>query len=110
MKTFKVALFQRIVGSSYEYTTVMSFASTIKDEDADRFIPGGYVRLSPWLNIDFPSLDTETVIDSQMKQLDKAEQEIREQFQERLNTINDTRQRIRALAFKPSDQNTEQSK
>lgn len=95
----KVALFQRV--GDYSYLTTRNFSLDLSDEDADRRVADGHVRLSPWLEIEFPSLDDDDVINAQLAQLDKAEQRAREELQQRLNAINDTRQKILALSFKP---------
>lgn len=100
MKKQKVALFERV--GSFGYLTCWAFDPKLPDEEADARMPDGYVRLSPWLEIEFPSLDDSAVIESQLKQLDKAEQKAREELQQRLNAINDTRQKILALSFKPA--------
>lgn len=100
MKKQKVALFQRV--GDLSYLTTWAFDTKVSDESADTRVPDGYVRLSPWLEIEFPSLDDSAVIDSQLKQLDKAEQKAREELQHRLNAINDARQKILALTFKPA--------
>jgi hypothetical protein len=97
----KVALFQRI--GDYSYLTTRNFSLDLPDEDADSCVSDGYVRLSPWIEIEFPSLDTGDVIKAQLAQLDKAEQKAREELQQRLNVINDTRKRILALSFKPAE-------
>jgi hypothetical protein len=96
----KVALFQRI--GCGDYLTTWCTAPDRPDDDADETIPDGYVRLSPWIEIEFPSLDTGDVINAQLAQLDKAEQKAREELQQRLNAINDTRKRILALSFNPA--------
>jgi hypothetical protein len=96
----KVALFQRV--GDYSYLTIRNFPLDLSDEDADRCVSDGHVRLSPWLEIEFPSLDTDDVINAQLAQLDKAEQRAREELQQRLNAINDTRQKLLALSFQPA--------
>jgi len=96
----KVALFQRV--GDYSYLATRNFSLDLSDEDADSCVSDGYVRLSPWIEIEFPSLDTGDVIQAQLAQLDKAEQKAREELQQRLNAINDTRQRILALSFNPA--------
>lgn len=96
----KVALFQRV--GDYSYLATRNFSLDLSDEDADSCVSDGYVRLSPWLVIDFPSLESDEIVNSQLAQLDKAEQRAREELQQRLNAINDTRQKILALSFKPA--------
>lgn len=101
MNKRKVALFQRIGWVDHRCT--WSSEAGTSDEYSDETVPDGYVRLSPWIEIEFPSLDTGDVIQAQLAQLDKAEQIAREELQQRLNEINDTRQKILALSFNPAE-------
>lgn len=100
MKKQKVALFQRVGTSTW--TTVFGFRPDKTDAEADDTVPNGYVRISPWLEIDFPELDDGTIVAKQLEQLDKAEQAAREELQQRLNQINDARQQLLALTVKPA--------
>ncbi|MBX6381475.1 MAG: hypothetical protein IRZ07_00670 [Microbispora sp.] len=100
MNKRKVALFQRIGWVDHRCT--WSSEAGTSDEDSDETIPDGYVRLSPWLEIEFPTLGSDDVINAQLAQLDKAEQKAREELQQKLNAIDDTRRKILALAFNPA--------
>jgi hypothetical protein len=57
----------------------------------------GYTRMSEDLEVDFPMLPTEVVVEGQLKQLDAAEKELRNQFQRKLNEIAEARAKLLSL-------------
>lgn len=57
----------------------------------------GYTRVSEYVDIDFPALPPEVVIEGQLKQLDTAETELRSQFQQKLNEIAEARAKLLSL-------------
>jgi hypothetical protein len=58
----------------------------------------GYIRLSEDLEVNFPMLPPAVVVVGQLKQLDAAEQELRNQFQQKLNEIAEARAKLRSLS------------
>ena len=96
----KVALFQRI--GDLDWTTVWCAGSEQSDDEADDDQPEGWVRVSQYITVDFPEANQDTVIEKQLAQLDKAEQRAREELQQRLNQIQDVRQKLLSLTFKPA--------
>lgn len=58
----------------------------------------GYTRLSEYLEVEFPMLPPEIVIEGQLKQLDTAEQSLRNQFQQKLNEIAEARAKLLSLS------------
>ena len=57
----------------------------------------GYTRISEPMEVDFPMLPTQVIVEGQLKQLDTAEQELRNQFQRKLNEIVETRAKLLSL-------------
>lgn len=90
-----VALFQS-VGIS-DWTTVWWAQPGKTDDEADASQPDGYVRISPYIEIEFPALSQDTVVEKQLGQLAKAEAKLRTEFQTSLNNISDLRQKLLAL-------------
>lgn len=56
-----------------------------------------YIRVSEYVEIDFPPRAPEEIVPAQLAALDKAEQDLRAQFQLKLNEIADARARVRSL-------------
>lgn len=61
----------------------------------------GYTRISEELDIEFPMLPTQVIVEGQLKQLDTAEQELRNQFQRKLNEIAEARAKLLSLTHEP---------
>jgi hypothetical protein len=62
----------------------------------------GYIRLSEFVEVQFARRVGEDVIAEQLASLDRAEQQVRERFQEALNEINARRADIQQLPFIPA--------
>ena len=56
-----------------------------------------YTRFSDYMEVEFPMLAPEIVIEWQLKALDAAEQELREKFQLKLNELAEARARLLSL-------------
>lgn len=82
----KVAQFRSIAGG---YTTVY-------DERIGKWITGA-IQVSEYVEIEFPPLATDEVVQKQLAALDGAEVELRDKFQQKLNEINTQRAELRAL-------------
>jgi hypothetical protein len=61
----------------------------------------GYVRISEYVDVEFPPLREAAVIEKHLEQLDNAEAEIRTKFQLALNSIEQQRQELRAITYRP---------
>jgi hypothetical protein len=61
-----------------------------------------YARVSEYTEVEFRALSTETVVKCQLDALDRTEAEIRQQFQTRLDAINNRRAELQALTFVPA--------
>lgn len=93
----RIALFQSVTDP--DWTPVFWAHADQSDEKADESQPDGYVRVSPYMDVEFTALAQEGVIEKQLAQLDKAELAVREEMQRRLDQISDIRQRLLALTF-----------
>lgn len=56
-----------------------------------------YVQASEFVDIEFPPLPVAVVVEGQIKQLDAAERELRERFQEKLNELTEARASLLSL-------------
>ena len=65
------------------------------DPDPDR--SGNYVRLTEWADVEFSERAPEEIVPAQLAALDKAEQDLRAQFQLKLNEIAEARAKVRCL-------------
>jgi hypothetical protein len=86
----KIARFKRLGEHSYE---------TIDSDLLDGL--ENYVRLTEYVDVEFPMLSEESVIQKQVDALDRTEQALRESFETKLNAIKDERAKLLALAFHP---------
>lgn len=90
----KIAKFQRI-GSPDWFAVWEQLPSGNEPMQED------YVRVSEYLDINFPPRAPEEIVPAQMAVLDKAEAELREKFAEKLNQIAEQRARLRAITWQP---------
>lgn len=63
----------------------------------DSYTPRGYVRVSEFVEVTFPPLAQDTVIQQQLAVLDEAERKARVDFQQLLDQITNARQQLLAL-------------
>jgi hypothetical protein len=57
----------------------------------------GWVRVSEYIEVTFPPLPPAVVVESQLKQIDAAEAELRTRFQEKLNELANERAKLLSL-------------
>lgn len=84
----KIARFKRLGEHSFECVQTEDF-ETIK----------GYIRLTEYVDVDFPPLRDDAVVEKHLKALDDAEADVRTRFQQALNEINNQRQELRAITY-----------
>lgn len=60
-----------------------------------------YVRLTEFAEVEFRPLAGDEVVQKQLNALDRAEGELRNKFQAALNTIEQQRQELRAITYRP---------
>ena len=90
----KLAVFKSIEpGSLYGWETVQGEGH----EKLDR-----YIRISEYVVVEFPPLKGDEVVQKQLSALDKAEGELRGRFQAALGQIEQQRQELRAITYRPA--------
>lgn len=57
-----------------------------------------YTQMSEFVDVHFPPLPVEVVVAGQLKQIDDAEQELRNQFQRKLNELAEARATLLSLS------------
>jgi hypothetical protein len=85
----KIAKYKRLGEYGYE---------TVSDEGLENC--ADYVRVSEFVDIEFPPLESNEVIQRQLNALDRAENEVRAKFQDMLNSIEQQRAELRAITYK----------
>lgn len=84
----KVAKFKYIGTHSFE---------TISDDELEG--ADTYVRLSEYVDVEFPPRADEAVVDQHLEVLDRAESELRSKFQVALDSIEKQRAELRAITY-----------
>ena len=90
---YKIALYKEL---SSGWTHVSHFYG---EDDANYH--GDSVRISQPVEVPFEPLSDEKVIEAALKTLDATEQNIRVEFQKKLDALNEQRNRFRALTHQP---------
>lgn len=73
---------------------------TIKDEKDAKYIGEDFVQISDYIEVEFPPLTDESIVEQHLGVLDKAEASLRNKFQAALNGIEQQRQELRAITFR----------
>lgn len=92
----KIALYKVIVCESCSY-------ESIYDEQHAKFASDGATRISEWVDVEFPPRKPEEIIPEQIAVLDKAEQELRAKFQQKLMEIAEQRGKLLALTHQQDE-------
>lgn len=61
----------------------------------------GYIRTSEFVEVEFVPLKDDSIVEKKLAVLDKAETELRAKFQIALNGIEQQRQELRAISYRP---------
>jgi hypothetical protein len=93
-KKISVAVFKSIEPSG------MSGFETIDQKHWEKM--DNYVRISEYVEVEFPQLQDEIVIDKYIEALDRSERAVRLEFQKRLDEIAGQRANLLALTHKPA--------
>lgn len=88
----KVAIFKSAVG----YTTAYDH-----DTGEGMVKYSRYTRISEYVEVEFPPLPTETVVEGQLAALTGAETELRNQFETKLSEIKTERAKLLSLTHQP---------
>ena len=89
----KIALFKSI-----EYGWTMPAAQ--HDNGSDPHL-GSYIRITEYVDVDFPPRAPEEIVPAQLAAIDKAEKEARAEFQLKLNAFAEARANAPALTHTP---------
>lgn len=89
----KVAIFRKVMSANWNVDTVVQ---------ETHFEPDGvysreYTQLTEWAEVNFVFLPAEAVVGGQLKQIDTAEQELRNQFAAKLQELAEARSKLLAL-------------
>ncbi len=93
MDTMKIALFKSI-----EYGWTMPAAQ--HDDGSDPHA-GSYVRITDYIDVNFPPRAPAEIVPAQLAAIDKAEQDARAELQLKLNVLAERRANILALTHMP---------
>jgi hypothetical protein len=85
----KIAKYKRVGEYGYE---------TVSDDGLENC--ADYIRISEFIEVDFPPLESKEVIQRHLEALDRTETEVRSKFQEMLNSIEQQRAELRAITYK----------
>lgn len=61
-----------------------------------------YVQISEWIDVDFPPLQTVAIVEAQIRVLDAAAVEARQECTRRLNELAEARAKLLALTHEPT--------
>lgn len=93
-KKISVAVFKSIESNG------MSGFETIDQKSWEKM--DNYVRISEYVDVEFPELQDEIVIDKYLEALNRAEQAARVELQRKLDEIANQRSNLLALTHKPA--------
>lgn len=96
---YKVALYKELTGG---WTHVSHFYDGENTEDANYH--SGSVRISEPFAVPFQPLSDEKVIQSALKTLDVAEQDLLAEFEKKMDTLKEQRASFLALTHQPQEQ------
>lgn len=77
--------------------TTMGATAIIEEGMSKMMENSGWVRLTEFAEIEFTPLPPTEVVDKQLKQLDEAEAELRNKFQEKLNELANERAKLLSI-------------
>jgi hypothetical protein len=62
----------------------------------------GYIRISEWIDVEFPPLAPKALVAAEISQLDAERQEVVTEFAQRLKDIDDRKQELMAITYEAS--------
>ena len=89
----RIAMFQH--GTDRTWRTVFERPFGALDGDAWTVEP--YVRISEWVDVEFPALAPEVIVPAQIAALDRRAEEVKAEFAAKLREIAEARARLLAL-------------
>lgn len=101
----KIAQFRKHLNESTSYDLILD-ARNVEGKYSIYRVEDGYIRLSEWVEVEFPPRDPQEHVPEQLASLDAAERELRLKFEQKLHEIADARARVRALTYQPDSQDS----
>lgn len=89
----RIAMFQH--GTDRTWRTVFERPLDALDGDAQILEP--YVRISEWVDVEFPALASEVIVPAQIAALDRQAEEVKAEFAAKLREIAEARASLLAL-------------
>lgn len=93
-RRMKIALYKNL---TYDSTTILQQPDWLPQGEREKYEMSGYARVSEWIDVEFPPITNDEVIQSALRSIDKAEQEVRERFQAELDRFKNMRANLLAL-------------
>lgn len=90
----KIALYKDL---KFDFISVTAQPGFLPEAEREMYERPGYARVSEWIDVEFPPLSNDAVIQSALRSIDIAEQEAREKFHAELVKFNDMRSNLLAL-------------
>lgn len=94
----KVAIFRKIMGANWHLDLIIQE----KDAVPDSIYIREYTQLTEWADVDFTFRPPESVVEGQLKQLDRAEQELCKQFEAKQQELAEARSKLLTLTCETS--------
>jgi hypothetical protein len=89
----KVAIFRKVMSANWNMDTIVQEANF----EPDNIYGREYTQLTEWAEVEFVFLADEKVVGGQLKQIDAAEQALRNQFATKLQELAEARAKLQAL-------------
>ena len=89
----RVAMFQRGLDSTWTTT----WSQPQYTDEGDAWTIDGYMRITEWVDVEFPALAPEAIVPAQIAALDRQAEEVKAEFTAKLREIADARASLLAL-------------
>ena len=89
----RVAMFQRGVDSTWTTT----WSQPQYTDEGDAWTIDGYMRITEWVDVEFPALPPEVIVPAQLTALDRQAEEVKAEFTAKLREIAEARASLLAL-------------
>lgn len=90
----KIALYKDL---RFDFISVTQQPDFLPEGESEMYERPGYARISEWIDVEFPTLTNDEVIQSALRSIDASEQEAREKFHAELRKFHDMRSNLLAL-------------
>lgn len=89
----RIAIFRKVMGPNWNLDPIIKETDVARDSVYTR----EYTQVTDWAEVEFTPLSNEHVIAGQLKQLDQAEQELRDKFAFKLSELAEARAKLLSL-------------